>query len=185
MRVALDQDSTLADTMSTAFNLMLGPDHDYSPEDSDSWEWGEEEFGQFRFLSALWHAWSIRPLHIEPMETGLEETTARLAEHHTVDVVTAHPDHPGISEGKQHWLSYNGIQYEEFVPVTNGESKAELDYDIYIDDKPALPPKVTDATVYLIDASHNQDAEGEYIRVANVEEAVDHITKTGITSSSR
>jgi len=44
-RICLDLDSTLARTCDVAFELLCGPDHDYTYSDIESWEWGLREFG--------------------------------------------------------------------------------------------------------------------------------------------
>jgi 5'(3')-deoxyribonucleotidase len=168
--LALDFDSVLAATQHVAFDLMLGPDHDYSYDDIEDWEWGFRQFGKNRYLSALWHAWTLRPSEIEPMEENLSQKVAALHSKYNVHIVTAHPDHPGISEGKQQWLAEHGIGHEDFV-VVNMTSKSELGYDVFIDDNPNLPPECDDdQTVYLRDQPYNQDADGDYIRIESITE---------------
>ena len=160
-RIALDHDSTLAATWAVAFDLMHGRDHGWSYGDLESWDWGLDRFGVHRALSALWHAWTIRPLDVPPLEQGLAETVAALREHHTVDIVTAHPDHQGISEGKQEWLAHHGIEYDDFVWVPMGQTKADLDYEVYVDDKPYLCEKFCDPEKiqYMIRHRYNEDVQ--------------------------
>jgi 5'(3')-deoxyribonucleotidase len=176
-RIALDFDSTLAYTAGQAFELLCGPDHGYGKESIKDWTWGFREFGKEAYLSALWHAWTIRPEGIRPMEPGLDNTIRELRENFTVDIVTAHPDHPGITEGKIDWLERQRIGYDNFEVVDTNFSKANLNYDIYIDDKPALPKQVEqhnpNADVYLIDWMYNRDVEGEYLRVGCVAKAAE------------
>lgn len=179
--IALDHDSTLAATAETAFDLIDGPDHGYAYDDIETWAWGLREFGMDCYLSALWHAWTLRPLAVPPMEPNLNHTVAELRRHATVEIVTAHPDHSGISAGKQAWLADNDIEYDAFRAVEMGTSKATLGYDYYVDDKPSLPAEANkmnpDATVYLRDQPYNQDAPGDYIRVNTVAEAMADITE--------
>jgi len=162
MKVALDLDNTLAATHLTAAEL-IGVDYTY--DDLESWDWPLEKFGTARALSALWHAWTLRPLSVPPMELNLGETVRTLNEYATVDVVTAHPDHMGISDGKRRWLDLHGIEYDEFVEVPPDTSKAKLDYDVYVDDKPSLPAEVAEinrgAEVYLRDQPYNRYVPGE------------------------
>ena len=155
-RVALDVDSTLAATSLTAFDLMGVTGYSYN--DIDSWSWGIETFGKARYLNALWHAWSIRPHEIEPMEQGLAETTAQLSDLvDTVDVVTSHPDDLfGVDKGKQQWLDDHDIVYDEYVQVDG--DKHTLDYDIFIDDKYATLEQLDDDQLgLLIDHEYNPD----------------------------
>lgn len=174
--IALDHDSTLAATNVVAAKL-IGEDYGY--EDIESWEWGLEEFGYAKFLNGLWHAWTLRPLEVPTTEPGLDITVAELRERAQVDIVSSFPNHLGIREGKLEWLEAEGIEYDNFIRADPSVSKAELDYDYYIDDKPALPEAVNEhnpeATVLLYDQRYNRDAEGEYIRVHSVADAANHI----------
>lgn len=176
-RLALDHDSTLAATSEMAFELMLGPDHGYGYENVESWNWGLDTFGAARFLSGMWHAWTLRPLEVPPMEAGLSDTVDRLRDEYEVHIVTAHPDHFGIEDGKKEWLDYHGITYDDFVVVPMDQTKATLGYDVYVDDKPALPAEVNasnpDTEVYLRDQRYNRDADGEYNRIQAVAEVLD------------
>lgn len=176
-KLALDHDSTLAATAAVGFDLMCGPGHCYSYDDIETWDWGLERFGPHRYLSALWHAWTLRPLEVPPMEDGLAETVNLLRRQFEVHIVTTVPDHPGLAEGKQQWLDYHDIVYDDLVVVEPGLSKADMDYDVYVDDKPALPKKVNqerpDATVFLRDQPYNQDAAGDYVRVQSVADILD------------
>lgn len=176
MKVALDVDSTLAATNIPAFDYLEDGDHDLTYDDIETWDWGAERWGLDEFLGALHNAWVYDVEDIPPMEDDLPETVDRLKEEATVHAVTHQPDDERITEGKVRWLDINNIRHDVFRPVDRDVSKAELDYDVYIDDKPTLPANVDgDATVYLIDHAYNQDAEGDYIRVDTVKDAVNHI----------
>jgi 5'(3')-deoxyribonucleotidase len=178
-KIALDHDSTLAATAVTALDLIHGPGHPYSYDDVLSWNWGLDKFGTARYLSALWHAWTLRPLDVPLMDDTVVYSANRLYDEHEVHIVTAHPDHMGIAEGKMEWLDYHGIQYDEFHVVPTDTTKAVLDYDIYIDDKPHLPAEVNkvslDKQVYVYDQAYNRDAEGDYKRVFTLGEAAEDI----------
>lgn len=154
MRVALDLDSTLAATSTTAFDLM---DEDYTYDDITSWSWGTDKFGTSRYLNAL--AWTIRPESIPPMEDNLAETTALLHDFVSqLDVVTAHPDGMmGVDDGKQQWLEDQNISFDNYQSL-NG-SKFDLDYDFYVDDNPELAEQAfgSDSFVFLKDQPYNRD----------------------------
>jgi hypothetical protein len=171
-RIALDLDSTLAKTSDVAFDLLCGPNHDYTYEDIESWSWGFDEFGKAAYLNALWHAWTLRPGDITPTETDISQTTSQLREYAAqLDVVTAHPQDGllGVDENKQQWLDDWDIHYDEYHSVSG--DKHELEYDIYIDDSPKTAEEVAqrdDATLYLYNQPYNQDVTGDYVRVNTI-----------------
>lgn len=168
--IALDLDSTLAATARTAFDLINGPDHEYDYDDIVEWDWGLEEFGAERYLSGLWHAWTLRPLDVEPMEDDIAAKVERLHEFGTVDIVTAHPSHPGISAGKKQWLDHHDIPYNQFVVADPGQTKAHFGYNCYIDDKPTLPERVTGDLVFVRDQPYNRSVDGDYTRITSLSE---------------
>lgn len=168
--LALDFDSVLAATHTVASDL-IGIDYDY--DDIESWGWPLEQFGTERALSALWHAWTIRPQDVPPMEENLSQKVSALHSKYNVHIVTAHPDHPGITDGKQDWLDRHGIGHEDFVQVPMDTTKAKLGYDVFIDDKPALPERTDESqTVYLRDQPYNREANGDYIRINSITDAL-------------
>lgn len=181
MTVAIDFDSTLAATTEVVFDLIEGDNHDYSYDDVENWSWGFEEFGKHRFLSACWHTWTIRPLQVRPFEDNLAQTIDRLRDVYDVHILTAHPDHPGVTEGKKKWLDHHGIEVDAFHRVDMGVSKAEV-ADQYIgifEDNPSIPSEVNEKApetdVYLRDLPYNRGADGEYIRVNSIRDGCDHI----------
>lgn len=185
-RIAIDFDSTLADTRVVAYQLMFGDDHDRDPTESTTWDWPIEMFGAARFLSAMWHTWTLRPLDAPPTEPYLAETINDLREQFEVHIVTAHPNHMGVTDGKKEWLDYHGIEVDEFVVVTPDVTKAEMDYYAFVDDKTALPHRVNqlnpESLVYLIDWPYNRDAPGDYIRVENVKGAAYNLLTREVTA---
>lgn len=172
-KLALDFDGTLAATHETAFDLMFGENHDYSYGDIESWSWGLEQFGKMRYLSAIWQACQIRPDEVEPMEENAAQLVSQLGEHFRVDIVTAQPEIPGVDEAKLAWLDEQMIPYEDFVVVEPETSKANLDYDYFVDERPGLPSEASeDQTVFLYDQPYNRDIEGDHIRVESLREVV-------------
>lgn len=173
-RIALDLDSTLADTRVVAYELMFGDDHDRDPQESPTWDWPIEEYGAARFLNAMWHAWTLRGEQIPPLEENIAGKIARLSRFGEVDIVTAHANHLGITEAKEEWVVDHGIDPNAFVVVETKADKTDLNYDVFIDDKPTLPEKADDdQTVYLYDWPYNRDASGEYTRVESLDEVID------------
>jgi 5'(3')-deoxyribonucleotidase len=175
--MALDFDSTLAATSEVALDLICGPDHPYDYDDIESWDWGLEKFGTARFLSALWHTWTIRPLQVDPMEPNIGEKVESLRNQYEVHIVTANPDHMGIEEGKKQWLAEQGIEYDEYHEVPSQSTKADLRlYDVYVDDKPTLPGEVTTkrptAEMFLRDHRYNRGVGGDYTRIESITEVL-------------
>lgn len=180
-KIALDYDSTLAATALVSFDL-LGQEADgYTYKDIESWSWGLDKFGTARYLSALWHVWTLRPLDVPVMDNTVVNTVKQLCDEHNVHIVTANPDHLGIKEGKQKWLAHHQIPFndEHFYQVPSNETKAKLDYDVFIDDKPHLPERVndknSDARVFLRDHRYNRNAAGEYTRINTLSEVLEYL----------
>lgn len=175
-RIALDMDGTLARSKERVFKC-IGEDVTY--EDIVSWDWPMEQFGAGRFLGGFTTAWSQQWQHIEPWEPTIGDTVSELRDRFIVDIVTAQPDNTSIIDGKKAWLETNEIPYADFVTVPFDVSKAELGYDVYIDDKPLLPSAVDElnpeADVFLRDQPYNQNADGIFTRVGSVRLAADII----------
>jgi hypothetical protein len=186
VRVAIDVDSTLAATSEVAFDLLHGPDHDYDYSDITRWDWGTDKFGTDAYLSALWHSWTLRPEEIEPMDETSTEAAQVLNKHPevTIPILTKHPDHRGISAGKEWWLEAHGIPSDSFTRVEMDASKLTYGYDYYIDDSPHLVANAAessrDVDVLLYDQPYNRAeqlpiGDTEYTRVTTLGEAVEHI----------
>lgn len=169
-RLALDMDSTLAASMNTVFDHI---DADATYADVETWDWPIEQFGADAFLGGFDTVWTEKWEQIEPLEDDVATVIETFAAHYGVDIVTAQPDHEGVTEGKAKWLEAYDIPHDRLVTVPRDESKADLDYDVYVDDKPALPSRVDDAVVYLYDQPYNRDADGIYKRVETLEDALD------------
>jgi 5'(3')-deoxyribonucleotidase len=179
MKIALDHDSTLAATGVVAFELIGDDAAGRTYADVESWEWGLETFGAARYLSGMWHAWTLRPLEVPLMDETVVATVKKLAEDHEIHVVTSQPDHMGVAEGKEEWLQHHGIPYEKLVVVGPDTTKAFLDYDVYVDDKPYLPARVNrwtpGARVFVRDHRYNRDAPGEYVRIHKLADVLPYL----------
>lgn len=166
-------DSVLADSSEIVYRIL---DTDYGVEDQETWEWPHDKFGTDTFLGAFGTAWTDYWKAIRPMEEALPATVAELGDRFHITVVTSQPDDDEIVHGKKMWLDRHGIPRDGFRTVGKGETKAALNYDVYIDDKPALPQRVAelnpDARMFLRDRPYNQGAVGPYTRVESVEDAL-------------
>lgn len=158
VRVSLDMESVLADVHSyflSAYNDEFGTT--YNRNDIDSWDWVRTEIDFEDFDRIVNEGWCEYRHNIEPMEPGLDAVVAELASHDdvSVDIVTART---GVESAMRQWLAGNEIDaYDRFYSTTT--SKADLDYDLYIDDKPGLADNLqTEQIQYLVRGPHNSVA---------------------------
>lgn len=147
MKIALDLDGTLADLRGAMISHS-------SYDDSDFEQWEKPDFSLF--LSEASTVWDDYWWDVQPVEPYLHEKTKMLSGDHHVDIVT---NTVGSNEVTQKWLDKHDICYEDVVrPSTVGASKSELDYDVYIDDKPSMAGTVS--LLYIPDRQWNQDVRG-------------------------
>ena len=137
LRIAMDLDGVLADTVQSLCKI-LNSRHatEYTPEKFDRWNaWEVAHISREEFLRTLDEAW-FNWRQIPAMENDLESKVSRLTKFGTIDIVT------GRSEATvpcaQEWLQSQRIPYSNFVRTTSGSAKADLDYDIFIDDSDYL-----------------------------------------------
>ena len=136
-KIAMDLDGVLADTIQTLCKI-LNVRHSaaYTPAVFDRWNaWEVVRISREEFLRTLDEAW-FNWKEVPAMEEDLAAKVSRLNKFGTVDIVT------GRSEVTvpfaQEWLQYHKIPYVKFVRTASGSAKADLDYDIFIDDSDYL-----------------------------------------------
>ena len=137
MRIALDLDGVLAETM-TAWcqkaNQEFGTRLKLS--DLDTWaSWkklGVTKDQFYRLLDDAWDDWE----NVPPTEPGLAGKVARIQGLGEVDIVTGRSRR--TVEGARSWLAHYKIPHQRFVRVPGVKDKVFLDYDVYIDDAPDL-----------------------------------------------
>lgn len=125
MNIAVDLDGVLAD--------IHRPTADRS--DRLTWEqvasrnFTDEDWDEYRHVSQnLWHNhWDQIPL----VEEGVVEEMERLAQQHTVTILTHRCN---VDSSIEQWLADNGIHYHELIATH--EDKETFGYDFYIDDNP-------------------------------------------------
>lgn len=152
MRIALDLDGVLAD-----LNHTIVEKTEYTMSDFEQWD--KPDYNHF--MSEASRVWDDHWDEIPPVEQNLDYKTAQLASNHHVDIVT---NTVGSDEAVTQWLDEHGIVFEEIVrPYSQGTDKQHLDYDAYIDDKPAMAGEV--GVLYLRDQLWNQTERGlgEYL----------------------
>ncbi|MDA7944420.1 MAG: hypothetical protein MPJ07_01130 [Nitrosopumilus sp.] len=167
MRIALDVDGVLADVLE-----MWAGRRGIPKGDARSWYFWKDlgipadEF--YRGLDACWQEWRLIP----PTEDRIGEKAAALAELGTVDIVTART--PATDAAVREWLEHHGVPYSKYVSVPSGAQKAELEYDVFIDDSPINAEKITEAGMRVIVYEQPWNAgldPARYRRVAGLEEA--------------
>lgn len=138
MRIAVDLDGVLADTMVTVCHILnMKRSTRLKPESFDRWKaWqtagiSKEEF--FRALDESWFQWE----NVPPTEQELDVKVGRLLEFGSVDIVTGRS--LATVDDANSWLKKHLIPFNSFVR-TNDSTKAKviLDYDLYVDDSAEL-----------------------------------------------
>lgn len=134
-RIALDVDGVLADVMQAWLRMTnpgrLGP---LSKSDMTGWDfwsrYGVKKRDFYAQLDACWDEWDSLPA-TEPDLAGATEALSRIG---TVDIVTARS--PATNRHVRMWLKHHNVSYRRYVHVPAGHMKADLDYDVFIDDSP-------------------------------------------------
>lgn len=128
VRVALDLEEVLADTISEACQSTDALD----TSDFETWDITGQTWQVYAGVSdALWRH---DPLSIPPVEPNLAEYVRDL--HEAADelhIVTARMH---VDDQIEAWLSHHSIPYDDIVSTRR--PKYELDYDVYIDDNPEM-----------------------------------------------
>jgi uncharacterized HAD superfamily protein len=78
----------------------------------------------------------------------------------------------------KNWLNHHNISYDNYVSVIDGPMKADLDYDVFIDDSPlnAVQFLKNNKKVILYSQPWNQHvSENQLHRVSNLLEAIEKI----------
>ena len=182
MKIALDVDGVLADIIEVWINE-YNKKHNtsISKEIIKNWDfWKELGVNQYEFyyqLSSCWSQWKDVP----PMEQDIANAVDKLHSIGKVDIVTARD-----KESTKHvinWLEYNRIKYNEYVPVPDGRDKADLDYDVFIDDSPHNVVRMASKgrNVLLYDQPWNKYVnDSKIIRISKLIEATDIISSLHI-----
>jgi len=140
--IAVDLDGVLANTMETFCKLINSRRSTHFQVSSfnrwKAWETAgisKEEF--FHILDEAWFDWQNLP----PTEQNLSKKVGKLHEFGTVDIVTGRS--PETVAPAKRWLENQKIVFCEFVRTNSTIEKADLNYDIFIDDSPELVSPLT------------------------------------------
>jgi len=159
MKIALDVDGVLADVIVSWLNYSNSIRSHISKN-------------QVTELSYCWKNWKSLPT----TEENLSFTTKNLSTTGQVDIVTAR-EHSTDSFVKN-WLNYHDISYDNYVSVIDGPMKADLDYDVFIDDSPLNAVKFLENNkkVILYSQPWNQHISNHKLdRITNLSEAIEKI----------
>ncbi len=137
MRIAVDLDGVLANSMKTWLKIWheeTGQLIEFT-ELGDWFFWRKLKIDEETFMRILNKAWE-RWVEIPPTEDNIGEKVSRLKTLGRIDIVTARSRN--TEKYAIEWLKHNKISFDKYVWVKNSEAKAELEYDVYIDDSPSL-----------------------------------------------
>jgi hypothetical protein len=123
-------------------------------------------------LSDCWKNWNTIP----PTEDNLSTVTENLSNFGQVDIVTARE----ISTDSfvKNWLKLHDVTYHNYVSVIDGPMKADLNYDVFIDDSPLNAMKFLERkkNVFLYSQPWNQNISNPNIqRISTLSEAVEKL----------
>lgn len=176
MKIALDVDGVLADVIMSWMNYSNSIRKKITKNQITNWEfWKEFQINPFDFyaeLSLCWKNW----MSIPTTEKNLSSITKSLFSIGQVDVVTARER--STDSFVKSWLDYHDISYNNYVSVIDGPMKAELDYDVFIDDSPLNVEKflTNNKKVILYSQPWNEHVSNDQIiRVSNLSEAIEKI----------
>ena len=176
MKIALDVDGVLADVIASWLNYSNSIRSEIAKHQITSWDfWKEFDIDRYDFyteLNTCWKNW----IAIPTTEKNLASVTASLAEIGHVDIVTARER--STDSFVKSWLTHHDIAYDDYVSVIDGPMKADLDYDVFIDDSPLNAEKFlkNKKKVILYSQPWNKHVSGNNIhRVSNLSEAIKKI----------
>lgn len=166
MRIALDLEEVLADTIREACNSTE------NLETTDFNDWNIDGYVWQVYSGVSDALWRHDPYSIPTVETGLHEATVELyGQVDQLDIVTARLHVDSQIEG---WLEHNNIVYDNIVSTRR--PKYELDYDIYIDDNPEM---FGECSLLLRSHPHNEHLDTTDVphadRIYSLMEAKEHI----------
>ncbi len=179
MKIALDFDGVLSHTMKSwvkNYNKSYSDKYNkqISVRDIDKWafyeSWGMGKEECFDIFDQCWQDWE----KLEPLEQDLWQKTKMLCNLGEVDIVTSVSERwlPEI----ECWLQCQGIHYNKLV---HSDTKADLDYDVYIDDSQMNIERVVGAgkIALMLNQPWNREVltTDKIIRVYNLYHAIDVI----------
>ena len=133
MKIALDIESTLAD-IPAAFRDEYENRHGEKPDISTTWGFENVSYGADKFHKITQQIWEENSLKILPTEDPISIPTRKIYETaNGVDLVTGRQ---GVEEKMRKWADFQDVWYDDLYSVSSQEEKADLGYDVIIDDSP-------------------------------------------------
>ena len=176
MKIALDVDGVLADVIQSWLNYNNSIRQEISKQEISEWDfWKKFKINRYDFyaeLSSCWKNW----MSVPPTETNLSLTTKNHSKLGQVDIVTERERYNDYY--LKNWLNHYDISYDNYVSVIDGPMKADLDYDVFIDDSPLNALKIIEQKkkIILYSQPWNQHIlEDQIHRVSNLSEAIEEI----------
>jgi hypothetical protein len=148
MRVALDLEEVLADTISEACRSTEKLDQ------SDFEEWDLNDYTWQVYSGVSDALWRHDPMSIPPVEPDLDLHTSSI--HSSVDQLDIVTARLHVDNEIETWLSWQQIAYDDIVSTSR--PKYELDYDVFIDDNPEM---FNECRLLLVDHEHNESVDDE------------------------
>lgn len=176
MKIALDVDGVLADVIESWLIYSNKIRSSISKDEITNWDfWKKFKINRYDFyeeLSTCWKNWNTIP----PTEDNLSVITENLSNFGQVDIVTARE--LSTDSFVKNWLDQHDITYQNYVSVIDGTMKADLDYDVFIDDSPlnAIKFLEREKNVLLYSQPWNQSITNSNIqRIFTLSEAVEKL----------
>ena len=176
MKIALDVDGVLADVIESWLICSNKIRPVIFKDDITNWDfWKKFKINRYDFyeeLTACWKNWNSIP----PTEDNLSIITQNLSNFGQVDIVTARE--LSTDSFVKSWLKLHDVTYQNYVSVIDGPMKANLDYDVFIDDSPLNAIKFLKhkKNVLLYSQPWNQHISDPNIqRISTLSEAVEKL----------
>ncbi len=142
LKIAVDLDGVLAESMVVWCELA---NREFGTSlklvDLDSWaSWKKFPISKndfYRILDESWEDWK----QIPPTEPSIAAKVALIEKFGTVDVVTGRSER--TEKAARKWIKSQNIVYSKFVRVPGWREKADLNYNVFIDDAPDLMPLIS------------------------------------------
>jgi len=176
LKIALDVDGVLADVIESWLIYSNKIRDNISKDEITNWDfWKKFKINRYDFyeeLSTCWKNWNAIP----PTEENLSVITKNLSNFGQVDIVTARE--LSTDSFVKNWLKHHDITYHNYVSVIDGPMKADLDYDVFIDDSPLNAIKFLERkkNVFLYSQPWNQHISDPMVqRIFTLSEAVEKL----------
>ena len=176
MKIALDVDGVLADVIESWLTYSNKIRPSISKDDITNWDfWKKFKINRYDFyeeLTSCWKNWNSIP----PTEDNLSIVTQNLSNFGQVDIVTAWES--STDSFVKNWLKLHDVTYQNYVSVIDGPMKADLDYDVFIDDSPlnAIKFLKRKKNVFLYSQPWNQHISDQNVqRISTLSEAIEKL----------